>query len=156
MGFPFDDGYQKREGIYLAREKLVLSDVLDRLEGSRRAGEDENTVVDTTGSVIYTGGELLDRLKSLTTIIHFASPPQARQEMLSIYMANPRPILWRGLFHMESGESRHDALKRCYELLLESREKLYRALADAEVSYEQRTSPDFDILSSVSKVVPRP
>ncbi|MEN6438380.1 MAG: hypothetical protein ABFD97_07340 [Syntrophobacter sp.] len=145
MGFPYDDGYPEKEAKYLARENEVVAEVLGGIERHAPAVNPEKTVVDTTGSVIYTGRELLERLKSLTLVIHFASPPEARQEMLRAYMAKPRPILWRGLFNPEPGESRQEALRRCYEDLLESRELLYRELADVIIDYETRRNPDFGI-----------
>lgn len=145
MGFPFDPGYPEKEATYLACEKKVVSDVLGWIEEHARSGGREDTVVDTTGSVIYTGRDLLERLKLRTRVIHFASPPEARQEMLRGYMARPRPILWRGLFNPGPGESRQEALRRCYEDLLESRELLYRELADVIIDYETRRNPDFGI-----------
>ncbi|MFZ2447041.1 MAG: hypothetical protein WAW37_11840 [Syntrophobacteraceae bacterium] len=145
MGFPFEPGYVEREAAYLAREKAVLSEVLGRLEEDGRAGGRENVVVDTTGSVIYTGGVLLKRLKALTIVAHFTSPPSARDEMLREYAASPRPVLWRGLFSMKTGESEGEALARCYEVLLESRERLYRELADVAIEYDARRDPGFGI-----------
>jgi hypothetical protein len=144
MGFPFDPGYETREARYLSCEVDVLAGVLDRLENSDAEAR-ENIVIDTTGSVIYTGEALLKRLKSLTTMVHFTSPPPAREEMLMEYMARPRPVLWRGLFSRQPGEKEEDALRRCYELLLNSRELLYQDLADVELDYVRRRSPDFGI-----------
>lgn len=146
MGFPYDAGYPEKEAKYLACENEVVAEVLGKIEKSARAGNPEKTVVDTTGSVIYTDRELLEKLKSLTLVIHFASPPEARREMLRAYMANPRPILWRGLFSVAAGESRRDAIRRCYEDLLESRELLYREIADVIIDYETRRNPDFGIV----------
>ena len=145
MGFPFDPGYREKEAKYLAREKAVLAEILDRLEEMSRTGSSENVVVDTTGSVIYTGNDLLQRLKSLTLMIHFASPPEARALMLREYAARPRPVLWRDHFGMKPGESRQEALRRCYEVLLDSRERLYRELADIEIDYKTRMNPELAI-----------
>jgi len=145
MGFPFDPGYEMREARYLSCEVEVLTEILDWLETPGNAKARENVVVDTTGSVIYTGEALLKRLKSLSTMVHFTSPPSAREAMLRTYMSKPRPVLWRGLFSKQAAESDEDALRRCYELLLNTRERLYHELADLELDHYTRRNPDFDV-----------
>ncbi|MCE5335743.1 MAG: hypothetical protein LLG06_14265 [Desulfobacteraceae bacterium] len=145
MGFPHEPQYKDREAAYLACEKAVLSEVLDILErdGCGRLGG--KVVVDTTGSVIYTGGQLLERLRALTTRVNFTNPPEIREEMLRAYRAQPRPVLWRGLYSRREGETIEQALLRSYNLLLDSREKLYHALADVEINYATRSRPGFGI-----------
>lgn len=143
MGFPFEPGYEDREKLYLSCEMEVVSEILDWLE--THPPDSGNVVVDTTGSVIYTGKRLLARLRSLTTVVNFTSPPQAREIMLREYVANPRPILWRGLFAREAGEDVQGALKRSYHRLLDARERLYHELADVEIDYFTRRSPDFTV-----------
>ena len=149
MGFPFDPDYEIREATYLACEVDVLAGILDWLE-TGGASNREDVVIDTTGSVIYTGESLLARLKSLTTTVHFTSPPPARENMLMAYMDKPRPVLWRGLFDRQGGESDLDALKRCYEILLNTRELLYHELADIELDYAARRSPGFGVADLVA------
>jgi len=145
MGFPFQEGYQQREKLYLLYEEQLMAQILDRIEENERAGADENVVVDTTGSVIYTGEGLLKRLRSLTTVIYFTVPGVIREAMLRQYLASPRPVLWRGLFRIDPGESVDDALLRSYNALLDSREAHYHELADIELDYFRRNSPDFRI-----------
>ena len=144
MGFPFDPGYEEREELYLSREKSVMAEVMDAVEKELCAGV-ENVVVDTTGSVIYTGTVLLAKLRSLTTTVHFTVPLEVRETMLRAYLENPRPVLWRGLFSRNAGESREEALFRSYNLLLDTREKLYRELADVEIDYFRRSRPGFGV-----------
>ncbi|MGC9963969.1 MAG: hypothetical protein ABSE08_01020 [Syntrophobacteraceae bacterium] len=146
MGFPFQDGYQGREDLYLSAEKQLMTEVLDWIEENACAGSDENVVVDTTGSVIYVGEDILNRLRSLTTVINFTFPTVVREAMLRQYMSNPRPVLWRGFFNQEHGESVEDALFRCYHELLDSREIAYRELTDIEIDYFTRNSPVFRIV----------
>ncbi len=150
MGFPFQPGYEEREAKYLALEKEVVSEVAGFLEAHARAGSAENVVLDTTGSVIYVGDMLLERIKSLSVVVHFTSSAEARAEMLKNYMANPRPVLWRGFFSRREGESDLEALMRCYGILLDSRERLYRKLADVELDYRTRRNPDFGIREFVA------
>jgi len=146
MGFPFQDGYQRREDLYLSCEKQLMAEVLDWVDENVRTGlHEENVVLDTTGSVIYTGETILKRLKSLTEVVNFAVPVVIREAMLRQYLSNPRPVLWRGLFSIGPGESIEEALFRSYNSLLDSREILYHKLADIEIDYFTRNSPDFRI-----------
>jgi len=155
MGFPFQDGYLEKEKLYLFHEKQLMAEILDWIAENGCAGPDKNIVLDTTGSVIYTGDDLLDRLRSLTTIVYFAVPAVIREAMLRQYLSNPRPVLWRGLFRIDPGETVDEALVRSYNALLDSREALYRALADIEIDYFKRNSPDFRI-SDFLEIVANP
>ena len=157
MGFPFDPGYQEREESYLSKEKEVLAEVLEAVEKNRCSGV-EKVVVDTTGSVIYTGTVLLAKLRSFTTTVNFTVPLEVRETMLRAYMDNPRPVLWRGLFQKNAGESMEAALLRSYNTLLDTREKLYRELADVEIDYFRRSKPGFglkDFLEIAGKAAPK-
>jgi len=145
MGFPFQDGYQERAELYLSSEKQLMAEILDWIDENACAGSQANVVLDTTGSVIYTGDNILKRLKSLTTIVYFPVPAVIREAMLRQYQSNPRPVLWRGFFNIEPGESVEEALFRSYNALLDSREIVYRQLADVDIDYFTRNSPDFKI-----------
>jgi hypothetical protein len=155
MGFPFQEGYQEREELYLSSEKQLLAETLDRIDENACAGPEANVVIDTTGSLIYTGENLLKRLKSLTTIVYFPVPAVIREAMLRQYLSNPRPVLWRGVFNIEPGETAEEALFRSYNALLDSREVVYRELADVEIDYFRRNSPDFRI-SDLLEIVAQP
>jgi hypothetical protein len=62
-------------------------------------------------------------------------------------------VLWRGFFSIEPGENVEDAMFRCYHALLDSRELAYRELADIEIDYFTRNSPDFRVSSFLEIVV---
>jgi hypothetical protein len=174
MGFPFQDGYHEKERLYLSHEKQLMAETIDWIDKnasarcSRRlspprpqaepaanmaggpaarpqAAGNENVVVDTTGSVIYTGDDLLKSLRALTTVVYFPVPSVIREAMLRQYLLNPRPVLWRGFFGIAPGESVDTALFRSYNGLLDSREVLYRKLAHVEIDFFRRNSPDFKI-----------
>jgi hypothetical protein len=145
MGFPFQDGYQEREELYLSFEKQLMAEILDWIDENACVDSEANVVLDTTGSVIYTGDNLLKRLRSLTTIVYFTVPAVIREAMLRQYLSNPRPVLWRGIFNIEPGETVEDALFRSYNALLDWREAVYRQLAGVEIDYFTRNSPDFRI-----------
>jgi shikimate kinase len=144
MGFPYESHYADREARYLACEVAVLEEILARLE--REAGDlQEDVVVDTTGSVIYVGEALLGKLRRHTTVVHMATPPDVQEPMLQKYLANKRPVLWRGMFDRRPGEANGEALARCYPALLSSRERLYEQWADVTVGYAEQHEEGFGV-----------
>ena len=97
-------GYKKRELKYLNFEIEVLNEILDYLEDHDN-DLDEDIVVDTTGSVIYTGERILKRLSQYTTVVHLAITSEGREQLLRAYVSNPHPMLWRDIFSKEPGET---------------------------------------------------
>ncbi len=134
MGFPYKSQYKERESKYLAYEIDVLTEILDYLQSSEDHAE-ENIVVDTTGSVIYAGEEILRRLRRCTIVVHLSTPPEVQELMLKAYLANKRPVLWRDFFRKEPNETNDAAIARCYPRLLFSRERLYKQNSDVTIDY---------------------
>ena len=151
MGFPFEPDYASRETRYLDLEREVLTRILETLE--RRHGDpEEKIVVDTTGSVIYTGEPSLERLRNETTLVYLSVPPEVRDQLLEAYIAKPHPMLWRGSFHRASHETKEAALARCYARLVRERERLYERIAEVTIDYHLRRAKGFtvsDLLHSV-------
>lgn len=144
MGFPYEPNYKEREARYLTHEIEVLDEIFGYVANS--AGDfGENIVVDTTGSVIYTGETVLKKMCLYTTVVHFSTPPAVQKRMLEVYKAQPRPILWRDLFSKEPDEAEEKALARCYPELLSSRERLYEKWADVTIDYYTRTQDSFGV-----------
>jgi shikimate kinase len=134
MGFPYEPAYESREAKYLSCEISVLENIIEVIENPETAAQ--NIVIDTTGSVIYTGEALLRRLSRLTTVVHLETPPEAQALMLKSYLQNKRPVLWRGLFEKKPEETIAMALTRCYATLLYSRERLYRQMSAVTIDYD--------------------
>jgi len=137
MGFPYESGYQERECRYLNCEKEALTEVVDYLEASQDT-LDLNIVVDTTGSVIYTGEEIINRLRRNTTVVYLSVPPDMRERMLKAYISKPRPVLWRDVFTKKENETNEQALGRSYSTLLSQRERLYESYSDCRIDYYSR------------------
>ena len=153
MGFPYELHYRERESRYLACEVAVLTEIIQDLE-IRGRHVDDDIVVDTTGSVIYTGEEILTRLRRYTTVVHLATPPEIKERMLRKYVANPRPVLWRDKYNKQSEETGEEALRRCYSTLLFSRERLYETYADVKIDYYARGDEAFgarDLLRAIDE-----
>ena len=125
MGWPDIPTYAEREAEYLAEEIGVLDEVLTRLERDE-AGE---LVLDTTGSVIYSGNNVLRRLRRLMTVVYMAASPDEEQMLIKRYLTDPKPVLWRGAFQSRNGETPRDTVARCYPTLIAARRQSYEALA---------------------------
>lgn len=152
MGFPYEPHYREREFKYLACEIEVLTEILDYLE-SRNSNPEEKIVVDTTGSVIYTGERTLRKLSRYTTVIYLSIAPEVRERLLKAYVSAPHPMLWRNVFSKEPGETEQEALARCYPRLVAARERLYERYADVTIDYYRRSEKGFgvrDLLHEVS------
>jgi shikimate kinase len=139
MGLPSDTRYPAREAIYLEHETAVLHTIADAFEQDGAAPE--RAILDLTGSAIYADAAVLARVRELATIVYLAVSPARHAEMVQEYIANPRPLLWRGLYQPLPGEPPRDALARCYPTLLETRAALYTRLAHVTLPETFHRSP---------------
>ena len=142
MGQPYDIKYQKTSNKYLNYEAEAAKEIIQYLESSTK---EKNIVIDTTGSVIYTGDEIMSKLKELTKIIYLDTPKSVKQEMCRLFFQNPRPVIWGKSFKKCNGESSTEALKRCYPKLLNFRTKRYQKYAHVILNYYLLRSNNFKI-----------
>ena len=152
MGFPYEERYATHESRYLACEIEVLNDILDYMENSTHQIE-PNIVIDTTGSAIYTGEDVLKRLRRCTTVVHLSTPDDIQEIMLKAYIKNQRPVLWRGLFHKKPDETNAEAMARCYPKLLLSRERLYGKISDVTIGGRDLYRDGFSVDDLLDRVV---
>ncbi len=155
MGFPYEPHYRERESKYLAYEIEVLTEILEYLE-SRKSNPEEKIVLDTTGSIIYTGERILKRLRRYTTVIYLSIPPEVRGQLLKAYVSNPHPMLWRNVFSKEPDETEQEALARCYPRLIVARERLYDHYANVTIDYYRRSEEGFGVSDLLNAVVSAP
>ena len=125
MGWPDSPTYAQREADYLAEEIGVLDEVLTQL-GRDRARE---LILDTTGSVIHTGNNVLLRLRRQMTVVYLAASAEEQQLLIQRYLTDPKPVLWRGAFQPKQGEMPRQTVARCYPALIAARRQSYEALA---------------------------
>lgn len=125
MGWPDSPTYAGREADYLAEEIHTLDEVLTGLEGNRR----QELILDTTGSVIYAGNNLLMRLRRQMTVVYLAASAAEQQLLIERYLTDPKPVLWRGAFRPRPGEAPRETVARCYPALIAARRQSYQALA---------------------------
>jgi len=148
MGFPFEAGYTQREALYLDHEKAVMDRFLTALENRPPGQASPPVVIDTTGSVIYTGKVIQKRLRQQTVVVYLSTSTAYRQALQRAYVENPRPVLWQQQFKKNSGEDDQAALKRCYANLLADRETRYRHYAHLEICWDPviESAPEVDTI----------
>jgi hypothetical protein len=133
MGWPNSATYSDRESAYLAAEISVLDQILIELE--REASRE--LILDTTGSVIYAGNNVLLRLRRQMTVVHLSASDAQQQLLVERYLADPKPVLWRGAFQPKAGETPRDTVARCYPVLIGARRRSYAALAHCTLQVEE-------------------
>lgn len=124
MGFPYDERYLLREQEYLEMEKAITR---------RPITAKNNVILDTTGSVIYLGSDVLDYLKNTFLIVEFQAGEEVLATLMAAFFTSPKPLVWSGHFNQADGETGNAALRRCYPELLRSRSSQYHALADISI-----------------------
>ncbi|MCR4325297.1 MAG: hypothetical protein NUV59_00640 [Patescibacteria group bacterium] len=141
LGFPGSEGYAERERKYLDMEEkhtLAASDAPDGI------------VLDTTGSVVHLGDEMLDKMRSDFLVVHLDVGDEPPKALIERYFSVPKPVVWGGHFSMNDGEEMKDALVRCYPELLRERLKRYRDIAHVNIpSGEIDTSDAGSIISAI-------
>jgi shikimate kinase len=140
MGWPVEATYRDREQKYLECEVNSMDEALDEIQAS---GE-EGTVLDTTGSIVYTGEEMCRRMQSLTTVVYLQASPAEEELLIARYLSDPKPVLWGDQFRQLRGESAKDAIARCYPQLIAHRKNLYEQYAHRVVSIEHLRTAGVD------------
>ena len=138
IGLPNESRYQKLIDDYLSCEVMVMREVLAAVE---KLPAGTNIVVDTTGSVIYTGREILSRLRHQTHLVYLTTTPNIHDQLLQTYLAAPRPLVWQGLFQQMAGETLDQAYRRSYPNLLAFRHQQYQQLCHFALPYEEHHRP---------------
>jgi shikimate kinase len=145
MGWPDSPTYAQREADYLAAEIAGLDELLTELEQDPK----RELILDTTGSVIYTGNNVLMRLRRQMTVVYLAASAEEQQLLIERYLTDPKPVLWRGAFQPKNGETPHQTVARCYPNLVTARRQSYEALAHCTLP-----AADLHTLSGQSDDVP--
>jgi len=140
MGWPDRPSYREREAEYLSAEIHVLDQVLTSLERDHS----RPLILDTTGSVIYVGNNLLYRLRKQMKVVYLAAGDAEYQLLIERYLEDPKPVLWRGAYVPRSGETPRETVSRCYPGLIESRRRSYEALAHVTLPLGQLRDPAAD------------
>jgi shikimate kinase len=141
MGFPADSQYKKNSDTYLEFEKVVMRDILARL----RQEPEQTAIVDTTGSIIYTGDDILTELRQSTRVVYIEATNAHIKTLFKNYITHPKPVIWGDCYVPVTGETEKQTLRRCYPELLHERMRRYKKLAHVCVPLEQLMEPHADI-----------
>ena len=109
-------------------------------------------VLDTTGSVIYTGNNLLMRLRRQMTVVHLAASAEELQLLIERYLNDPKPVLWRGAFQPKPGEAPRETVARCYPALIAARRQSYEALAHCTLEVAALRDGSLDALAFLKMI----
>lgn len=148
MGWPDSPTYVQREAEYLAEEIATLDEVLTELEHDRQ----RQLILDTTGSVIYIGINLLLRLRRQMTIVYLAASAAEEQLLVKRYLSDPKPVLWRGAFQPKKGETPRETVARCYPTLIAARRQSYEALAHCTIPIAELRTATQDAADFLARV----
>lgn len=128
MGFPSDERFSKNQDIYLKYEESIT--------GKTSPRKYKNSVLDTTGSVIYLSEETLARIRKQYLVVNLEASDDMLNFMTKNYFATPKPVVWGNAYQPEQGEEPMDAMRRCYPNLLRERRKKYAAISHVTVPAE--------------------
>jgi shikimate kinase len=148
MGWPDSASYGERESQYLSEEIHVLDEVLTGLERDRNS----SLILDTTGSVIYTGNNLLYRMRKQMKVVYLAASDRERQLLIKRYLSDPKPVLWRGAFVAKRDEAPRETVARCYPALIEARRRSYETLAHATLAVSELRDPAMNAEKFLARV----
>lgn len=133
MGQPGDARYPERSARLLAVEHEVMAGLVARLaaDDSGRA-----LVIDTGGSVIHAGADVLAGLRRHTRVVHLMAPEAHIGRLYARYLSRPKPLVWADAWQPLPGETVAAARERCYPLLLRLRAARYAELAHVNLSWQ--------------------
>lgn len=133
MGQPYDERFSENQKKYLSLEVEAMKDIFQALE----SGVTENTIIDTTGSIIHTGKEICEKLNRYSVVIYFEASEAMKEEMFQMYLDMPKPVIFEDLYQPNENESQLESLGRCYKELLDLRSKRYEKYADIIIPFEE-------------------
>ena len=126
QGQPYSDGYEAREAESRALESAATQRALNQ--------KNNNAILDTTGSVIYTEKQVQENLARDWFIIHISASEDDIERLKLQYFKQPKPLMWNGHYRCAPGQDSDAAILECYPKLLASRAKDYAALANGTIA----------------------
>lgn len=146
QGQPYSEGYSEREEKSISLETAATRKAL--------SVDKANVILDTTGSVIYTGQDVLTAMSETHYIIYIEANDAALDALKTQYFQQLKPVIWRDHFNQKAGQSDKEAVLESYPKLLKAREKSYEALADTVLSSEYILNPKNTVEEIFEKLKP--
>ena len=132
MGWPDEPPYREHEKKYLECEIQSMDEALDEIQAPGQDG----AILDTTGSLVYSGEAICRRMQGLATVVYLEASPADEELLIARYLSDPKPVLWGDQFERRQGESTQAAIARCYPRLIAHRKKLYEHYAHRILSMD--------------------
>ncbi len=142
MGQPYDARYGQTSSKYLQFEEDSMQEIIAAISSLTPAA---NVVIDTTGSVIYTGSTTLQQLKEVSRIVYLETSQLVQKKMYELYLQDPKPVIWGSSFDKKTGETDLSTLARCYPDLIAYRNKRYQQYADCTIAYSVHQQKNLSI-----------
>jgi len=137
QGHPYTEGYGEREKHSISLESNATRKAL---KTSKR-----NPMIDTTGSVIYTDGDVLEALRKDYYIVYIEAMDDHIERLKIQYFKQPKPLVWAGYYEKLNGKTETESILECYPKLLISRGQAYAKLADVTLPSTMILNPDVSI-----------
>ena len=147
MGFPSSPDYAAKSARYLQCETEVMQETIDFLQKNKA----ENTIIDTTGSVIYCDDTIVQALRQQSRIVYLEASDLYVNQLFKRYIAHPKPTIWGDIYQPAADETPRQTLKRCYPILLAQRAQKYRAIADLVIPFDQHHGHGADIIALIGQ-----
>lgn len=132
MGQPYDERFVVNQNKYLSFERQVMGEIFAQVKNENL----NNTVIDTTGSVIHTGKNFSEILKEYSMVICIEASKNMKEKMFEQYLKEPKPVVFGDVYSQEEGGTNIQALSRCYRKLLDLRSTWYAECADVIIPRE--------------------
>lgn len=137
QGHPYTDGYKARESRSIGLESEATRKAISTAE--------DNPILDTTGSVIYTDEDVLKDLRNNFYIVYIEAMEDHIERLKVQYFNHPKPLVWAGHYHKKDGLTEKESIMICYPELLAARAKAYAALADITLASTTILNPQKSI-----------
>lgn len=125
LGQPHEKQFKKNEAQYLKLEKETMNEIFQNI-----SAENQNIVIDTTGSIVHIESNILEDLKKHSLVIYLETPEEMKKEMYENFIAHPKPLIWKDNY-------KDNDLAKSYLELLENRSTLYKEHADLTIPFHQ-------------------
>lgn len=132
MGQPYDQRFETNQQKYLSLEQEVMEDIFTQAMN----GKKQNTIIDTTGSVVHTNRNICDKLRQYSIVIYIETSESMKDEMFKKHLAEPKPVVFGNVYNPKDNETEMQTLSRCYRKLLNFRSALYAECADVIIPRE--------------------
>ena len=137
QGQPFTNGYAEREEISIEKETIATKSAI--------SSKKSNTLIDTTGSVIYVKENVLEELVNNFYVVYIQVHEDHIERLKNDYFSNPKPLIWNNHYRKINSISPIESLFVCYPELLEARRKAYEKIADKIISSSKILDKETDI-----------